>query len=543
MSNIAAGWYDDGRGATRWWDGQAWTERTASTGTATAPSQVKGAAAGNGQGNNLARLARGFRNRKDDPEKLVAQLAESGLSASQQKTIFELNEKANLVASRIADLEITLGFAEVENENAELATGAKLLEDARTDIMRATRLIEKLSVPIADESQRNRQLDQVRFAIKSAIGKLSQLEILTSGGAPKSGDTPQATLPTPAESAAMAAAVSGFLRNTLGFNNVQETKSTTGTGDIYWRSDRLVATLNPLRESVSDLLIMDITVAGGEPGIELAYFTPGDYSQNALASADEGNVALFKIAADNSIAAVNWVAEWKLANPAQQRGHVKATTPAGWYDDGRGATRWWDGQKWTAQTKATTFGGKVAKKLAEAKANAERLAAEAKANAERLAAEAKAEAERKAQEKREYLAATTTLPTQITIGKPYPAVANAFRVVGFKNIVTSPLKDLTGDIMTDEGLVKVVTIDGEIPDMTEGNRYYRNKPVIIQYHSMPNTSLKNEKVGAEPEVQNQLPKSGVVPDSMKPLQELLTAGIITRDEFAAAEARLAENRG
>lgn len=24
-----------------------------------------------------------------------------------------------------------------------------------------------------------------------------------------------------------------------------------------------------------------------------------------------------------------------------------ATTPPGWYDDGRGALRWWDGQQWT----------------------------------------------------------------------------------------------------------------------------------------------------------------------------------------------------
>jgi len=26
-----------------------------------------------------------------------------------------------------------------------------------------------------------------------------------------------------------------------------------------------------------------------------------------------------------------------------------AETPAGWYDDGSGTTRWWDGQKWTEQ--------------------------------------------------------------------------------------------------------------------------------------------------------------------------------------------------
>ncbi|WP_083199417.1 DUF2510 domain-containing protein [Microbacterium oleivorans] len=28
MSDTAAGWYDDGSGTMRWWDGTAWTERT-----------------------------------------------------------------------------------------------------------------------------------------------------------------------------------------------------------------------------------------------------------------------------------------------------------------------------------------------------------------------------------------------------------------------------------------------------------------------------------------------------------------------------------
>lgn len=29
------------------------------------------------------------------------------------------------------------------------------------------------------------------------------------------------------------------------------------------------------------------------------------------------------------------------------------TTPAGWYDDGSGSLRWWDGQRWTAHTRTT----------------------------------------------------------------------------------------------------------------------------------------------------------------------------------------------
>lgn len=28
MSDTAAGWYDDGSGTMRWWDGKAWTEQT-----------------------------------------------------------------------------------------------------------------------------------------------------------------------------------------------------------------------------------------------------------------------------------------------------------------------------------------------------------------------------------------------------------------------------------------------------------------------------------------------------------------------------------
>ncbi len=27
MANVAPGWYDDGSGAQRWWDGQTWTEQ------------------------------------------------------------------------------------------------------------------------------------------------------------------------------------------------------------------------------------------------------------------------------------------------------------------------------------------------------------------------------------------------------------------------------------------------------------------------------------------------------------------------------------
>lgn len=30
---------------------------------------------------------------------------------------------------------------------------------------------------------------------------------------------------------------------------------------------------------------------------------------------------------------------------------VSAPTGPGWYDDGRGRTRWWDGRRWTAQTR------------------------------------------------------------------------------------------------------------------------------------------------------------------------------------------------
>lgn len=34
MSDVAPGWYDDGGGAMRWWDGSAWTEHVADTGGA-----------------------------------------------------------------------------------------------------------------------------------------------------------------------------------------------------------------------------------------------------------------------------------------------------------------------------------------------------------------------------------------------------------------------------------------------------------------------------------------------------------------------------
>jgi hypothetical protein len=41
-----AGWYDDGHGHQRWWDGAAWTEQVAGASTPTATSAVKGAVGG-----------------------------------------------------------------------------------------------------------------------------------------------------------------------------------------------------------------------------------------------------------------------------------------------------------------------------------------------------------------------------------------------------------------------------------------------------------------------------------------------------------------
>ncbi|MDR1449073.1 MAG: DUF2510 domain-containing protein [Propionibacteriaceae bacterium] len=49
-----------------------------------------------------------------------------------------------------------------------------------------------------------------------------------------------------------------------------------------------------------------------------------------------------------------------------------AETQAGWYDDGTGVTRWWDGQKWTEQTQAppltTGIGDVIGRIQAEATA-------------------------------------------------------------------------------------------------------------------------------------------------------------------------------
>ena len=62
-----------------------------------------------------------------------------------------------------------------------------------------------------------------------------------------------------------------------------------------------------------------------------------------------------------------------------------ATTPPGWYDDGHGALRWWDGSQWTehvATPDPDVAGGELAPTEAEIVA-----AAEAEADSERVAAE------------------------------------------------------------------------------------------------------------------------------------------------------------
>ncbi len=45
-------------------------------------------------------------------------------------------------------------------------------------------------------------------------------------------------------------------------------------------------------------------------------------------------------------------AEFQTAK-AKLLGHPRASTPAGWYDDGSGRKRWWDGQQWTGHFQAT----------------------------------------------------------------------------------------------------------------------------------------------------------------------------------------------
>lgn len=43
MSTTPAGWYDDGSGSQRWWDGRQWTEHTTPTPTLAQPSTEVGA--------------------------------------------------------------------------------------------------------------------------------------------------------------------------------------------------------------------------------------------------------------------------------------------------------------------------------------------------------------------------------------------------------------------------------------------------------------------------------------------------------------------
>ena len=81
----------------------------------------------------------------------------------------------------------------------------------------------------------------------------------------------------------------------------------------------------------------------------------------------------------------------------------------------------------------------------------------------------------------------------------YTDVVKQLKKAGFTNISTEKIEDLIAGILTSDGEVESVTIDGET-DYIKGNDFPSDAEIVIKYHTFPE---KSETVSSEEESSNE----------------------------------------
>ena len=280
------------------------------------------------------------------------------------------------------------------------------------------------------------------------------------------------------------------------------------------------------------------------------------------------------------------------------------SSPApGWYYDGHGYNRWWDGTQWTKRTQRVksstpksgfsgtmqglaeqlastrdeiTKGVELAKPLREedqrrkaeraAILAAQRAAREAELAQQRAAEEAKRAAEEA--ERAAWIARTVAVPREDPAGEPFRGVVAAYQAAGFINIEVIPVKDLRTklfgkivdkkDIQRFDGEVSKVKIDGIAHDSAQ-ERYPRDVLVQVKYHTFRGSNAIVESsyqpIVAAPmvvtvgDVSDRLTKFvesvttekvRSTSDKIRELSELYMNGVFSGSEYEAAKAKALE---
>jgi len=261
------------------------------------------------------------------------------------------------------------------------------------------------------------------------------------------------------------------------------------------------------------------------------------------------------------------------------------TTPAGWYDDGSGRLRYWDGEAWTdhfqddqavttkVDHKAAASEAKAAQKAAADEAKAMAKAASDQAKTERKAATEKARSEKEAQ-KRADLAAFNKRAGRLVIKGNFGAQTveiyeNGFARVGLFLRASSPLEELRTITFRrasrDKGsggraMGALATGGLNLLASKEKVQAFLSIATSTKVHQLSSSqaSASEEKMGmaleaagqsvldlrrnVAPTVAHQLASPAAVPksvaDQIRELAALHADGILSDEEFATTKASL-----
>ena len=225
--------------------------------------------------------------------------------------------------------------------------------------------------------------------------------------------------------------------------------------------------------------------------------TPDNPQTEFLTNAIAATLATAVAKCDNATALLNGesVSSLEMSN---SRVDVTAAEqlPAGWYDDGNGVTRWWDGQGWTERTKESLSAKGLLNSLAGRAEQGIRGAVQQAAAAREAEKENARKRQELARQHQAYLQVHgVKVPAEYDelTGKDYRAVVSEFEIAGFTNIETIPLRDLIVGLSVDVwnpasgvrnkvGVVEEVSVGGN-SSFSANTWCVKDVKVKIRYHS------------------------------------------------------------